>query len=131
MDDQITYKKEYLTDYDILSEAKENIYELIKKSYQRALCEGIRANTIIINENMVKVSSFPFTFIDGIRTIPDMICGMNVYFTKDELPKNYSFAICEGPVNRLAEFESIGMEPDELRRAAELYRLVKTELGEK
>ena len=48
-----------------------------------------------------------------------------MYFTKDELPENYSFAVLEGPDTRLAQFESIGMEPEELRKAAELYRRIK------
>lgn len=125
MDDQIIFKKETLLDNDVISEAKETIYELIKKSYQRALCEGIKVNTIIINKNMVKTNSFPFAFLDGIRTVPPMICGLNVYFTENELPENYSFAILEGPANRLQEFESIGMEPDELRKAAEMYKKIK------
>lgn len=130
MDDKIVYKKEFLLDSDIISEPKETIYDLIKKAHQRALCEGIEANTIVINKNMVKVNSFPFGVLNSIRTVPPMICGMNVYFTKDELPENYSFAILEGPPNRLQQFESIGMEPDELRKAAELYKLIKNEMEE-
>ena len=37
------------------------------------------------------------------------------------------FALVRGPSenSRLAEFESIGMEPEELRKAAEIYRKIK------
>lgn len=86
--------------------------------------EDIKANSIVINENMVRV---PETWIRtpfGASMLPRMICGMNVYLTTNELPDNYSFAVLEGPVNRLAQFESIGMEPDELRKAAEVYRRI-------
>ena len=107
-------------------EAERNrFYELVKKATAQAMNEGIEANSIVINENMVRV---PETWIRtplGARMLPRMICGLNVYLTTNELPNNYSFAVLEGPKNRLAQFESIGMEPDELRKAAELYRRVK------
>ena len=101
-------------------------YELVKKATAQAVNEGIKVNSIVINENMVRV---PETWIRtpiGARMLPKMICGLNVYLTKSELPENYSFAVLEGPPNsRLVQFESIGMEPDELRKAAELYRRIK------
>lgn len=100
-------------------------FNLIRKATAQAMSEGIKANSIIINENMVKV---PETWIPtpcGARMLPRMICGLNVYLTTNELPDNYAFAVLEGPNNRLAEFESIGMEPDELRKAAELYKRVR------
>lgn len=100
-------------------------YDLLRKSINAAIKEGIEANSIVINENMVKVSEH---FNPDVRHLfPPMICGLNVYFTKDELPENYSFAILEAPnrSDRLAEFESIGMDPDELKKAAKLYRYFK------
>ena len=109
-----------------IQNARDAVYELVLEAYKRAISEGIKANSIIINKNMVKVSWFPMaTPIGGYIMLPDMICGLNVYWTEDELPPGYSFAITEGPRNRLAEFESIGMEPDELRKAAEMYRKIK------
>ena len=104
---------------------REQFYKLVKKATAQALSEGIKANSIVINENMVRV---PETWIDtpfGARKLPNMICGLNVYLTTNELPEGYSFAVLEGPNNRLAQFESIGMEPDELKKAAELYRRIK------
>lgn len=105
---------------------KENFLELVKKASAQAMSEGIKANSIVINENMVRVpESWIYAPLIGARKLPNMICGLNVYLTTNELPENYAFAILEGPDNRLAQFESIGMEPDELRKAAELYRRVK------
>lgn len=100
-------------------------YETIKKATAEAMREGIMANSILINTNMVKVPDAWIHTPIGARRLPPMICGLNVYLTEDELPENYSFAVLEGPVDRLAQFESIGMEPAELRKAAELYRRVK------
>jgi hypothetical protein len=110
-----------------LEDGRDKFIEMVRKAQIVAFKEGIKANTIAINENMVKVEAFPFSGIGGhgLRFAPTMFCGMNVFLTKDELPDGYSFAIFEGPENRLAQFESIGMEPDELRKAADLYRMVK------
>lgn len=99
--------------------------ELLRKTTAQALAEGIKANSVIINENMVRVNDAWINTPLGPRGLPRMICGLNVYLTKDELPENYSFGVLEGPNDRLSRFEAIGMEPDELRKAAELYRKVK------
>lgn len=105
---------------------REKFFELVKKATAQAMNDGIKANSIVINENMVRVPETWFNVpLIGARKLPNMICGLNVYLTKNELPENYAFAVLEGPNNRLAEFEAIGMEPDELRKAAELYRRVK------
>lgn len=119
-------KAEFSTYVDNRIEAeRDRFIELVKKATAQAMNEGIKANSIVINENMVRV---PETWIwspMGAHKLPNMICGLNVYLTTNELPENYAFAILEGPENRLAQFESIGMAPDELRKAAELYRRVK------
>jgi hypothetical protein len=123
---EIKYDKVPLTDLDILSEARESIYELIQKAKAEAIRHGIQANSIMINKNMVHIPvSFIGDGVGGMIKLNRMVCGLNAYFTNDELPENYSFAIFEGPPSRLEQFESIGMEPDELRKAAELYRRVK------
>jgi hypothetical protein len=110
----------------MMEAVKESWYKSVVDAYHQAMQEGIKANTIVINENMAKVESFPMrTPIGGGVIVPAMVCGLNVVFTKDELPDGYSFAVLENPNNRLAQFESIGMEPDELRKAAELYRKIK------
>ena len=125
--DKITYHKVPFPADATLEDARDTFIELVRKAQIAAFQEGVEANTIVINENMVKVESFPFSGVGGygFRIAPTMFCGMNVYLTKDELPDRYSFAVFEGPETRLEQFESIGMEPDELRKAAELYRTIK------
>lgn len=109
-----------------MKEEELKFYELVRAAYAEAMREGIIANAIVINEKMVKVPSFMFRDpMGGIKIAPTMYCGLHVHFTKDELPDNYSFALIEGPHNRLEQFESIGMEPEELKIAAELYRKIK------
>lgn len=105
----------------------ERFVDMVRKAHAQAIAEGIKANAIIINENMVKV---PETWAgDGRHAIslPEMICGLNIIWTMDELPDNYSFALVAGYRDnaRLAKFEAIGMEPEELRKAAEIYRKIK------
>lgn len=111
-----------------IERSREQYFDLLIKAEKEAFRRGIKANSIVINENMCEVK--PEWFYTGNRALelPPMICGMNVYFTRDELPENYSFAIFEGPPNRLAEFESIGMEPSELRKAAEIYKTIKEKM---
>jgi hypothetical protein len=100
------------------------LIERASEAEQEALRIGIKANSILINQNMVEV---PELFSTRFRT-PHMICGLNVYLTKHDLPDGYSFAVFHTPNNpedRLAKFEAIGMEPEELRKAAELYKEIK------
>ena len=111
---------------NIVLQKQDSFFESVRKATAQAIAEGIEANSIIINENMVRVPDFGMILPTGEGIImPRMICGLNVYLTKDELPENYSFAVLEGANNRLEQFESIGMEPGELRKAAELYRRIK------
>ena len=112
---------------NVMRQEEDKFLEFVQKVTAQAMREGIKANSIVINENMVRVPEFTFCdCLGGVCTVPRMICGLNVYLTKDELPENYSFAVFEGYDNsRLAQFESIGMEPGELRKAAELYRRIK------
>jgi hypothetical protein len=110
----------------VMGREEDTFLEFVQKVTAQAMSEGIKANSIVINENMVRVPELTFSDCFGnVRTVPRMICGLNVYLTTKELPEGYSFAVMEGPPNRLQQFESIGMEPDELRKAAELYRRVK------
>ena len=105
---------------------QESFFDMVREAYNYAMREGIKVNSIVINKNFVKV---PSTWIrngcGGAIMLPPMICGLNAYLTEDELPEGYSFALLNGPENRLAKFESIGMEPEELRKAAERYRRIK------
>lgn len=130
--DKITYTKVPLGPECKIEESDKTFVEVVMDSYLAALREGIEANSILINTNMVKVPSFVMpTPVGAFLQMPDMICGLHVYWTDKELPDGYSFAIMKGrsPEDRLAQFEAIGMEPDELRKAADLYRKIKEELG--
>ena len=119
---------EFNCDHVLRQKEEDSFLELIQKATAQAFAEGIKANSIVINENMVRVRDMWIRTPLGARCLPRMICGLNVYMTKDELPEGYSFAVLEGPENRLEQFESIGMEPDELRKVAELYRKIKESL---
>ena len=101
--------------------------EMIRKAEVEAIKDGIRANSVIVNTNMVKVPEFIAGCYKGYRIVPPMVCGLNVYLSKNDLPDGYSFAVFEGADrgDRLEQFESIGMEPDELRKAADIYRAIK------
>lgn len=129
VDDKVTkYKLDQLGPDDVLEESRETIYELLRKAINASVKEGIEANTIVINKNMVKVNEH-FNY-DVRRLFPPMICGLNVCWSEDELPDGYSFAIFDSPIqaslsDRLAEFEAIGMEPAKLKKAAEMYRYFK------
>jgi hypothetical protein len=69
---------------DILTE----FYGKIAKARNEAVKRGIKANSIVINKNMV--------FVPGdYELYPTMVCGLDVYVTKDELPDGYSFAVVE------------------------------------
>lgn len=127
VEDKVTkFTRVQLGPDDVLEESRETIYDLLRKSINASIREGIEANSVVINKNMVKVNEHFNSNV--MRIFPPTICGLNVYWTEDELPENYSFAIFEATVSqsdRLAEFESIGMEPAELKKAAEMYRYFK------
>lgn len=112
---------------NVMRKSEDSFIESVRKATAQALAEGIKANSIVINENMVRVNECGVRLPRGRAVmLPRMICGLRVYLTKDELPEAYSFAVLEDRENnRLAQFESIGMEPDELRKAAEIYLKIK------
>lgn len=115
---------------NLLEVKNKNMVDLIAKARKEALARGIEANSVFINADMVEVSETWFRDeFGGVRSIPPMICGLHAYLTKDELPEGYSFAVLRGPEyeDRLEAFESIGMAPEELRKAADFYRRVKGE----
>lgn len=63
----------------------------INEAQALAYQQHIKANAIIINENFVSV---PAKFV-GNAEYPPMICGLEMHFTKAELPDNTMFAVCE------------------------------------
>lgn len=70
-----------------INELIDRVYEARELAYQ----QHIRANSIIINENFVRV---PSTSV-GNTEYPPMICGLETHYTKAELPDNAMFAVCE------------------------------------
>lgn len=77
-----------------MEEKTMSINELIARIHEAqalAFQQHIQANAIIINENFVKV---PEKMI-GNSIWPPMICGLEMRFTKAELPDNTMFAVCE------------------------------------
>lgn len=72
----------------------DELIKLIERSRIEAIKRGIKANSIILNSRMVYVPGV-------IGELPAMICGLNVYVTRDELPEGYSFAVCEKPEEKM------------------------------
>ena len=70
-----------------INELIDRIYEAKELAYQ----QHIRANAIIINENFVRVPEKRI----GNAVYPPMICGLEMHYTKAELPDNTMFAVCE------------------------------------
>lgn len=81
-----------ISDIDLdFSQESPSLIDMLIEAKKHAYAENIKANSIVINKNFVKTPYLIFE--DGI--LPPMICGLEVYFTTDELPKNYAFAVLE------------------------------------
>lgn len=82
-------KKIELHDIDLIS--------YIAEAKRRAMQEGIKANSIMINERLIKTKPFIRQLFNSVITqIPPMICGLEARIT-DELPDEYAFAVLESP----------------------------------
>jgi hypothetical protein len=92
-----TSKAVEITDTENLEQSKSDIWDMIREAQELALKEGIKANSIVINKKFVKVPSVWVNICGSPRELPPMICGLECYFTDNELPDNYSFAILEKP----------------------------------
>lgn len=73
----------------------DKIRELIMEAYYEAVKRGIKANTILINKNLVEVKPFIVNYSNGFSELPPQICGMQAFFTDKELPDDYAFSILE------------------------------------
>lgn len=82
---EIKFEKVVLVEDDSLV-ASDCFMETLAKAMAEATKRGIKANSIVINKNMVHV---PERFGEW----PEMICGLHCYFTDKELPDGYSFAV--------------------------------------
>jgi predicted house-cleaning noncanonical NTP pyrophosphatase (MazG superfamily) len=87
----------------------ENLFSLIEKAKAKAIQEGIKANTVVINENLVKVDAF--------GGIPTMICGLDVGVSKEELPDNYLFSVIENPEDTDQKYNKVVRDkiPEKIR----------------
>ena len=56
--EKITYVKVPMERGDVLEAPKVSFFKMVRKAQIQAMSEGIKANTIVINKNIVKVPSF-------------------------------------------------------------------------
>lgn len=95
-----------------------NINELINRineAQELAYQQHIQANAIIINENFIYV---PEIWI-GNKEHPSMICGLEMHYTKAELPDNTMFAVCE--VRETEREKAIRLAKEEVVRKVKKY----------
>lgn len=95
MMDEIEFGKFHSLECDTLAES-ENFWETLAKARAEATKRGIKANSIVINKNMVHVP-------EGFAQWPEMICGLRCFFTGSELPDGYCFSLQYAP--------SLGQKP--------------------
>lgn len=81
---------------DIIEESAKSLADMIAEAKAKALKEGIKANTVIIDKHFAKVNAFHFAFGRAVMSLPPMICGLEVQVS-DELPDGYDFAVLEVP----------------------------------
>jgi len=95
-----------------------NINELIDRINEAqalAYQQHIQANAIIINENFVRVPEK----LMGDKEYPPMICGLEMHYTKAELPDNAMFAVCE--VRETEREKAIRLAKEEVVRKVKKY----------
>jgi hypothetical protein len=92
-----TSKAVEITDIENLEQSKNDIWDMIREEQELALKEGIKVNSIVINKKFVKVPSVWVNICGHPIQLPPMICGLECYFTDNEFPDNYSFAVLENP----------------------------------
>lgn len=101
-----------------INELMDRINEAQALAYQ----QHIQANAIIINENFVKVPEVIVRDRDHIfsdKIYPPMICGLEMHFTKAELPDNTMFAVCE--VRETEREKAIRQAKEEVVRKVKKY----------
>lgn len=97
-----------------------NLLEFARKAEHEALRRNIKANSILLNEEIMLVrNAWRFVNDDTIMEYPPMICGLSAYLT-DELPDDFAFAIFRAenlPLTREQEIKQQARDEllDELR----------------
>lgn len=74
-----------ITEDDIL-DVPNSPYELILEAIKESIKADIKANSIVINRNLVKVP-------EAFGQYPAMICGLKCHFTSNDLPDDYLFSV--------------------------------------
>ena len=87
----------------------------INEAQALAYQQHIQANAIIINENFVRVPEK----LMGNKEYPPMICGLEMHYTKAELPDNTMFAVCE--VRETEKEKAIRLAKEEVVRKVKKY----------
>lgn len=98
---------DFVTVNDVIAEYNDGPLQEFQESFKsfaaavfeaekNALKEGIKANTVIIDEHFAKVNAFDFVFGRDVMSLPPMICGLEIKVS-DELPEGYDFAVLEVP----------------------------------
>ena len=88
---------------DLLEEPKKSIYDLVVEARHEAIRNGIKANSIVINRDLVRVPEEPCAY-------PEMICGLKCHITTKELPEDYAFAVLHDPRQNCKEELSIPVD---------------------
>lgn len=86
----------FITVDDVIEESAQSLSDMIAEANAKALKEGIKANTVMIDKHFAKVNAFDFVFMRDIISLPPMICGLEVQVS-DEFPDGYDFAVLETP----------------------------------
>lgn len=86
----------FITADDVISESAKSLSDMLAEAKAEALKEGIKANTVIIDEHFAKVNAFDFVWVRDVMHLPPMICGLEIQVS-DELPDGYDFAVLEVP----------------------------------
>lgn len=87
---------DFITADDIIEESAKSLADMIAEAKAKALKEGIKANTVIIDKHFAKVNAFDFVFGRAVMSLPPMICGLEIQVS-DEFPDGYDFAVLEAP----------------------------------
>lgn len=82
--------------WDVLKEMREKIIEADKL----AISEGIKANTVALNEKYAKINGFSFKGGFGELVIPPMIMGLELKISDGEFPEDVAFALLQLPSER-------------------------------
>ena len=91
------------------------LIDRINEAQALAYQQHIQANAIIINENFVRVPEK----LMGDKEYPPMICGLEMHYTKAELPDNAMFAVCE--VRETEREKAIRLAKEEVVRNVKKY----------